>query len=120
MVGVERLELPAPWTQTTCATKLRYTPTFCRATRLIYTNNCLLSRKLTKILQKLIIIEHLKYLWQKSTNNFTDAFYFYLLVYAQIVIICTFFIKCFGTINNNNSICNSLKYFMVLASKQHW
>ena len=27
MVGVKRLELPAPWSQTTCATKLRYTPT---------------------------------------------------------------------------------------------
>ena len=26
MVGVKRLELPAPWSQTTCATKLRYTP----------------------------------------------------------------------------------------------
>ena len=25
MVEVERLELPAPWSQTTCATKLRYT-----------------------------------------------------------------------------------------------
>lgn len=27
LVGVKRLELPAPWSQTTCATKLRYTPT---------------------------------------------------------------------------------------------
>ena len=26
MVGVRRFELPAPWSQTTCATKLRYTP----------------------------------------------------------------------------------------------
>ena len=25
MVGVRRFELPAPWSQTTCATKLRYT-----------------------------------------------------------------------------------------------
>ena len=29
LVGVKRLELPTPWSQTTCATKLRYTPT-CR------------------------------------------------------------------------------------------
>ena len=28
MVEVERLELPAPWSQTTCATKLRYTSIF--------------------------------------------------------------------------------------------
>ena len=26
MVGVKRLELPAPWSQIKCATKLRYTP----------------------------------------------------------------------------------------------
>ena len=27
MVGVERFELPALWSQTRCATRLRYTPT---------------------------------------------------------------------------------------------
>ena len=26
MVGVERFELPTPWSQTRCATRLRYTP----------------------------------------------------------------------------------------------
>ena len=28
MVGVKGLEPPAPWSQTMCATKLRYTPIF--------------------------------------------------------------------------------------------
>src|SRR5690554_5306441 len=27
LVGVERFELPTPWSQTRCATRLRYTPT---------------------------------------------------------------------------------------------
>ena len=33
MVGVERFELPALWSQTRCATRLRYTPT-----ALVYTH----------------------------------------------------------------------------------
>lgn len=28
MVGVERFELPTLWSQTRCATRLRYTPSF--------------------------------------------------------------------------------------------
>jgi hypothetical protein len=31
LVGVERFELPTLWSQTRCATRLRYTPTFRRA-----------------------------------------------------------------------------------------
>ena len=31
VVGVERFELPTLWSQTRCATRLRYTPTFRRA-----------------------------------------------------------------------------------------
>lgn len=37
LVGVKRLELPAPWSQTTCATKLRYTPTHsCDYSNILY------------------------------------------------------------------------------------
>lgn len=36
MVGVKRFELPTPWSQTKCATKLRYTPL---SDRFIYDSN---------------------------------------------------------------------------------
>ena len=35
MVGVKGLEPPAPWSQTMCATKLRYTPTLFFITMLL-------------------------------------------------------------------------------------
>lgn len=53
LVGVKRLELPAPWSQTTCATKLRYTPTpqclYELATTQIYYIQSYLSRNFSYI-----------------------------------------------------------------------
>ena len=44
MVGVERFELPALWSQTRCATRLRYTPTVLSYPHSIYFSSFLISQ----------------------------------------------------------------------------
>ncbi len=44
MVGVERFELPALWSQTRCATRLRYTPTV----EVVYNRIALLRKRISK------------------------------------------------------------------------
>ena len=51
MVGVERFELPTPWTQTKCATRLRYTPTLDNV--LYYLSNFAKGVKVINIIIKL-------------------------------------------------------------------